>query len=127
LTNIINNLIDHEPVKITIYVIDVLYKDLTLRARFHTPRMAVQIVDHLINIEASYEGQRGPLPPVVIPTTLTIHTPYETMDEYSITIGMNMLISPVVLILATFSWYVTLKTAWIPTSELSLVFGVTSA
>ncbi len=35
-------------------------------------------------IEASYEGLLGPLPHVVIPTSLTIDTAYGTTDEYSI-------------------------------------------
>ena len=46
--------------------------------------MSVQIVDHLNDIEASYEGQREPFPPVVVPTSLTIQNPYGKMDEYSI-------------------------------------------
>ena len=64
LATIINDLVNHELVKIPIYVIDVLYKDLCWRARHHTPRMAILIVDHLNEIEASYEGHLGPLPPV---------------------------------------------------------------
>ena len=50
LAKVINGLVDHEPVKISIYdfyVIDVvLYKDLHWRARHHTPRMATLTVDH---------------------------------------------------------------------------------
>ena len=40
--------------------------------------------DHLNNIVASYEGQPSPLPPVEIPTSLTIQTAYGTTDEFSI-------------------------------------------
>jgi hypothetical protein len=84
LAKVINGLVDHEPVKISIYVVDVLYKDLCWRARHHTPRMATLTVDHLNDIEASYEGQPGPLPPVEIPTILTLRTPLGTIDEFYI-------------------------------------------
>ena len=63
LAKVINGLVDHEPVKTSIYVIDVLNKDLHWRARYHTPRMATLTIDHSNEIEASYEGQPGPLPP----------------------------------------------------------------
>jgi len=72
LAKVINGLVDHEPVKISIYVVDVLCKDLRWRTRHHTPRMATLSVDNLNDIVASYEGQPGPLPPVEIPTSLTI-------------------------------------------------------
>ncbi len=84
LAKVINGLVDHEPVKISIYAIDVLYKDLHWRARYHTPRLATLTVDHLNEIEASYEGQHGPLPPVEIPNSLTWHTPFRTKDEFVI-------------------------------------------
>ena len=54
LAKVINGLVDHEPVKISIYVIDVLYKDLCRRSRDHTPRMATLTVDHLNEFVASY-------------------------------------------------------------------------
>ena len=76
LAKVINGLVNHEPVKISIYVMDVLDNNLHWRARHHTPRMATRTDDHLNEVEASYEGQPGPLPPVEIPTNLTIHTPY---------------------------------------------------
>ena len=84
LAKVINGLVNHEPVKISIYVIDVLYDDLKWRARHHTPRMSTLTVDHLNDIEASYEGQPGPFPPVEIPNNLTIPTAYVTTDEFSI-------------------------------------------
>ena len=43
--------------------------------------MATEIVGHLNDIEASYEGQPGPLPPVEFRTRLIIKTAYGTMDE----------------------------------------------
>ena len=58
--------------------------DLHWRARHHTPRMATLTVDHLNEVEASYEGQSGPLPPAEIPTSLTIQTPYGAEDEFFI-------------------------------------------
>jgi hypothetical protein len=68
LTKVINGLIDHEPVKISIFAIDVLFNNLRWRARHHTPRLATITTDHLNNIETSYEGQPGQLPPIAIPT-----------------------------------------------------------
>ena len=84
LAKVINGLINYESVKIFIYVIDVFYKDLRWRARNHTPRMATQIVDHLNDIEVSYEEQPGPLPPVKILASLTIEAAYGTMNEFYI-------------------------------------------
>ena len=69
LTKVINGLIDHEPVKISINVIDVLFNNLRRRARHHTPRLATITTDHSNDIEASSEGQPGPLPPIVISTS----------------------------------------------------------
>ena len=84
LAKVINGLVNHELVKISIYVMDVLYNNLHWRARHHTPRMATRTVDHLNEVEASYEGQSSPLPPVEIPTSFTIQTPYGTEDEFFI-------------------------------------------
>ena len=84
LAKVINGLVNHEPVKIFVYVVDVLYNDLGWRARNHTTRMATIIVDHLNDIKASYEGQPCPLPIVEIPTSLTIRTPLGTADEFYI-------------------------------------------
>jgi hypothetical protein len=81
---VIKGLIIHGPVKMSIYVMDVIYKELHWRARHHTPRMATLTFDHLNEIEASYEGQLGPLPPLEIPTSMTIQTPYGTQNEYFI-------------------------------------------
>ena len=65
LAKVINyGLVNHEPFKISIYVIDVLYKDLCWRARLHTPRIATLTVDHLNEIDASLGRKPGPLPPV---------------------------------------------------------------
>ena len=38
LAKVINGLVNDEPVYISIYVVDLLYKDLCWRARHHTPR-----------------------------------------------------------------------------------------
>jgi len=46
--------------------------------------LSLLIVDHLNDIEASYEGQPGPLSFVEIPTNLTIQTAYGTTDAFSI-------------------------------------------
>ena len=52
MAKVINGLVNHEPVKISIYVIDGLYTDLAWD-RHHTPRMATLTVDHLNEIVAS--------------------------------------------------------------------------
>jgi hypothetical protein len=82
LAKVINGFVNHEPVKISIYVVYVLYKDLCWRARHHTPRMATLTVDHLNDIEASYDGQLGPIPHVEIPTSLTMQTPFGMTYEF---------------------------------------------
>ena len=46
--------------------------------------MATLTIDHSNEIEASYEGQPGPLPPVEILASLTIQTPLGTKDEFYI-------------------------------------------
>jgi hypothetical protein len=84
LAKVLNGFVNNEPVKISIYVVDVLYKDLCWRARHHTPRMATLTVDHLNDIEASYEGQPGSLLLVEIPTGLTMQTPFGTTDDFYI-------------------------------------------
>jgi hypothetical protein len=84
LAKVINGLVNHEPVKIYIYGIDVLYKDLAWRARHHTPRMTTLTIDHMNEIVASYEGQPGPLPPVEVTTNLTMQTPFGTQDGFFI-------------------------------------------
>ena len=84
LAKVIHGFVDHEPVKICIYVIDGFYKDLPWKARHHALRIATHTVHHLNDIELSYEGQPGPLPPVEVTTNLTIQTAHGTMDAYPI-------------------------------------------
>ncbi len=66
-----NGLMHHEPVIISIYIVDIISSNYKLRARIHTPAMAVHVTYHLNHIEASYEGLPGHLHPVVIPPILT--------------------------------------------------------
>jgi hypothetical protein len=83
LEKVLSGFMNHEHV-VLFYVTDVLCKDLRWRGRHITRAMAIQVVDHLNQIEQSYEGQPGPLPPVVIPTSLTIDSAYDDTDEFSI-------------------------------------------
>jgi hypothetical protein len=103
------------------------FKDLRWRARHHTPRMDTQTVDHSNNIKASYEGQPGPLPPFEIPISLTIQTTYGTMDALSI---YNWDEHAEKSRCFDFDDFLNatdiLRIIWVPTSELSPVFGVTS-
>jgi len=50
LAKVIHGLVDHEPVKIYVYAIDVFHKNLRWRAKHHAPTMATQSVDHLNDI-----------------------------------------------------------------------------
>ena len=122
LTKVINGLIDHVPMKTIIYVIDVLFNHLRWRARHHTPRLATIATDHLNDIEASYEGQLGPLLPVVIPTSLIFQTPYGTKMSFLFTLGTNVLKN---LVVSTFLIYETFKTIWLPTPKSFPIFGMT--
>jgi hypothetical protein len=38
---------DHEPIKITILIIDILFNRLKSRARHHTPALAVAVTDNI--------------------------------------------------------------------------------
>ena len=88
--------------------------------------MATTIVDHLNDIEASYERQPGPLSPVEIPTSLTIQTGYGTTDEFSIHSWDERVEKSRCFDLATFELRQTLRKNWVPTSKSSPVFGVIS-
>jgi hypothetical protein len=89
LTKVLSGVINHETVKISIYVTNVFSSHLRWRGRHSTRVMAIHVVDHLNPIEESYEGLPGPLPPVEIPTSLTIETPYGDTEEFSIYQGMS--------------------------------------
>jgi hypothetical protein len=102
LTKVTNGLIDHEPVKMYIFVIDVLFNNLRWKARHHSPRLATITTYHLNAIEASYEEQPGPLPPIVVPTSLFFRLRMELQMSFLFTPGTNVLKSLVVSTLATF-------------------------
>ncbi len=84
LTKVLNGFMNQEPVKSYIYVTEVLEMDFRWRGRHNTLVMAIHVVDHLNQVEQSYEGLPDPLPPVVIPSSLTIDTAYGTTNEFSI-------------------------------------------
>ena len=83
-TKVLSDFMNHEPVKTSIYVTNVLNMDLKWRGRHSTRAMAIQVVDHLNLIEQSSEGQPGPLPPAAAPISLTIDTAYGDTDKFSI-------------------------------------------
>ncbi len=82
MANVLNGFMNHEPVKTSIHVNDVLERDFRWRGRHNTLAMAIQVVDHLNQIEQSYEVLPDPLPPLVTPL-VTIDTAYGTTNEYS--------------------------------------------
>jgi hypothetical protein len=47
LANVLNGFMNHEPVKISVYAIDVLFKSFKLRSRHHTLALTIQVDDHL--------------------------------------------------------------------------------
>jgi hypothetical protein len=67
----LDGFMDHEPIKITILIIDVLFNILKWRARHHTPALAVAVTDSIIEVVVALEQLPGPIPPIDLPTSLT--------------------------------------------------------
>ena len=82
--------------------------------------------DHLNDIVTSYEGHPGPLPPVEIPTSFTIHAAYGTTNEFPIYSWDERVKKSRCFDFGDFLTPMTLRTIWVLTSKLSLVFGVAS-
>jgi hypothetical protein len=83
LAKVLNGFIDHEPVVISIYIIDVAFSRFHWRARHHTPALAVAVTDSMNEAVVALEQLPGPVPPVEPPTSFSteicgIH------DEFSI-------------------------------------------
>jgi hypothetical protein len=62
---------DHEPIKITIFITDIIFNRLKWRARHHTPALAVVVTDSINEVVVALEHHRGPIPPIDLPTSLT--------------------------------------------------------
>ena len=89
LAKVINGMVDHEPVKISISVVDIFYKDLHWRARHHTLRMATLTVDNLNDIVESYDEQPGPLPPLRFRPSWLFRLRMELHMSFLFTLGMR--------------------------------------
>ena len=63
---------DHELVKIIIFITDVLFGRLKWRARHHTPALTIVAADNINEIVVVLEQLPGPIPPIHLPTSLTI-------------------------------------------------------
>ena len=62
---------DHEPVKITILINDILCERLKWRARHHTPALGGAVTNSINEAVAALEQLPGPIPPLDPPTRLT--------------------------------------------------------
>ena len=62
---------DHEPIKITIFIIDVLFNILKWRDRHHTPALAVAAIESINEVVVALDQLPGPIPPTDLPTNLT--------------------------------------------------------
>jgi hypothetical protein len=63
---------DHEPIKITILITVNLFIRHKWRARHHTPTLAVAVTDNINEAVVALEQLPGPIPPIDLPTSLTI-------------------------------------------------------
>ena len=75
---------DHEPVKITIFL--VLFIKLKWRDCHYTPALVVDVTDSMNEALVAWEQLPGALPPAEFPTSLTTEI-CGNFDEFSITIG----------------------------------------
>ena len=74
---------EHEPIKITIFITDVLFNRLKWRARHHTPALAVAVTDNINETVVALQQLPGPIPPTDLPTSLTTEK-CEIFDNFAI-------------------------------------------
>jgi len=67
----LDGFMDHEPVKIAILIIDVLFGKLKSRARHHTPALVVAVTDNINEVVVALEQLPGHILPLDPPTSLT--------------------------------------------------------
>jgi hypothetical protein len=63
---------DHEPVKITIFIIDAIFGRLQWRARHHIPALVVVVTDSINDDVVVLDQLPGPIPHIDLPTSLRI-------------------------------------------------------
>jgi hypothetical protein len=79
----LDGFMDHEPIKITILINDILFKRLKRRARHHTPALAVAVTVSINEDVVALEQLPGPIPSINLPSSLTTEM-CEIFDNFSI-------------------------------------------
>ena len=62
---------DHEPIKITMFITDVLFNKYKWRDRHHNTALAVAVTDSINEAVVALEQLPGPIPPINLLTSLT--------------------------------------------------------
>jgi hypothetical protein len=62
---------EHELIKTTLIITNVIFNRLKWRARHHTPALAVAVTDSIKEDVVALEHLPGPIPPIELPTSLT--------------------------------------------------------
>jgi hypothetical protein len=72
IAKLMDGFMEHEPIKITIFITNVLFNSrLKWRARHHTPTLAVAVTDSINEDVLALEQLPGPITPIDLPTSLT--------------------------------------------------------
>ena len=72
---------EHEPIKITIFITDVLFNRLEWRARHHTAALAVADTDGINEVVVGLEQLPGHIPHIDLPTIFTTEI-YGIFDNF---------------------------------------------
>ncbi len=83
MAKVLNGFVDHDPVTISIFIIDVPFGGFNWRARHHTPASDVAVTDNINEVVVALEQLLGPIPPIKHPTSFTTEI-CGTSDEFSI-------------------------------------------
>jgi hypothetical protein len=62
IAKVVDGFMDHEPVKTSILITDVLCGKLKWRSRHHTPALDVAVTDNINGVVVSLEQLQGPIP-----------------------------------------------------------------
>ena len=62
---------DHEPIKITIFITNVIFNGLKWRARHQTPALTVAVTDNINEVVVALEQLPGPIHPIDLRNSLT--------------------------------------------------------
>ena len=67
MAKVLNDFMNHEPIKITISIIDILFSNFKWRARHHTPALAVVVTTIINEVVTTLRIFPGPVPPIDLP------------------------------------------------------------